>query len=83
MFKSNLKRSVSDKLIEHFVTGTTARCIADLVGVNHKTAAYYFPGLRQVIADQLERQSWEIFGGEIEVVPYKMIILTTSYGQLI
>lgn len=67
MRKSRLSRSIQGKLVEHFVAGTTARCAASLVGVNFKTAAYYFHRLREIIAYQLEAESHEVFGGEIEV----------------
>jgi len=67
MRKSRLSRSIQGKLVEHFVAGTTARCAASLVGVNFKTAAYYFQRLREIIATQLEAESDEVFGGEIEV----------------
>ena len=49
------------------MAGTTARCAAELVGVNRKTAAYYFQRLREIIAHQLEQESHEVVGGEIEV----------------
>ena len=49
------------------MAGTTARCTAALVGVNRKTAAYYFHRLREIIADQLEREADKVVGGEIEV----------------
>ena len=67
MRKSRLKRQIQDKLIEHFVAGTTARCAAELVGVNRKTAGYYYHRLREIIAYQLEQESQEAFEGEIEV----------------
>lgn len=67
MRKSRLSRSIQGKLVEYFVAGTTARCAASLVGVNFKTAAYYFHRLREIIAYQLEAESHEVFGGEIEV----------------
>ena len=67
MRKSRLSKSIQDKLIEHFVAGTTARCAASLVGVNFKTACYYFQRLREIIAAQLEAESHEVFDGEIEV----------------
>jgi transposase len=67
MRKSRLKRHIQDKLIEHFVAGTTARCAAELIGVNRKTAGYYYHRLREIIAYQLEQESQEVFGGEIEV----------------
>jgi transposase len=67
MRKSRLKKHIQDKLIEHFVTGTTARCAAELIGVNRKTAGYYFHRLREIIAYQLDRESQDVFGGEIEV----------------
>ena len=54
-------------MIEHFVSGSTARCAASLVGVNVKSAAYYFHRLRELIAAQIEQEADEAYGGEIEV----------------
>ena len=67
MRKSRLSKSKQDKLIEHFVLGSTARCSAGLVGVNFKTAVYYFQRLRELIADHTEQAANEVFAGEIEV----------------
>jgi len=67
MRKSRLKKQIQDKLIEHFVAGTTARCAAELIGVNRKTAGYYYHRLREIIAYQLDQESQDVFGGEIEV----------------
>jgi transposase len=67
MRKSRLSAVKQSKLIEHFVSGTTARCAADLIGVNRNIAAYYFQRLREIILYELERESHEVFGGEIEV----------------
>ncbi len=67
MRKSRLGRVKQNKLIEHFVAGTTARCASDLVGVNRKTAAYYFERLRRIISVHLEEEAGEFLSGEIEV----------------
>ena len=67
MRKSRLSWSKQHKLIEHFVAGTTARCASELVDVNRKTAAYYYHRLRKIITDQLDKESTELFYGEIEV----------------
>ena len=67
MRKSRLSLVKQARLIEHFVAGTTARCAADLIGVNRNTAAYYFQRLREIIVDELEQESHETFDGEIEV----------------
>ena len=67
MRKSRLSEAKQARLIEHFVAGTTARCAADLVGVNRNTAAYYFQRLRDIIACHIEQEAHEIFDGEIEV----------------
>ena len=67
MKKSRLSNRIQDKLIEHFVAGTTARCAAEIIGVNRKTSAYYFQRLRQLISFHVEQESQEVFGGEIEV----------------
>ena len=65
MRKSRLSRNKQNRLIEHFVAGTTARTAAALVGVNKNTAAYYFHRLRQLICQVVETQT--PFAGEIEV----------------
>ena len=67
MRKSRLSQVKQDRLTEHFVACTTARCAASLIGVNRKTAAYYFHRLRDVIAYRLEQEADQVVGGEIEV----------------
>ena len=67
MRKSRLSRVKQNRLIEHFVAGTTARCASDLVGVNRKTAAYYYNRLRVIISEHLEEDASEFLSGEIEV----------------
>ena len=67
MRKSRLSRVKQNRLIEHFVAGTTARCASELVGVNRNTGAYYFNRLRVIIRGHLEEEAREFFGGEIEV----------------
>jgi len=65
MRKSRLSWSIQRRLIEHFVSGSTARTAACLVDVNKSTAAFYFQRLREIIALQSEDTS-PLFG-EIEV----------------
>ena len=67
MRKSRISKLKQERLIEHFVAGTTARCAASLVGVNFKSGCYYYKRLREIIAYQLEQESHVVFGGEIEV----------------
>ncbi len=54
MRKSQLSKTKQDRLIEHFVAGATARYAAGLVGVNPKTAMYYFHRLRKIITYHFE-----------------------------
>jgi transposase len=65
MRKSRLSESKQNKLMEHFVSGSTARTAAALVGVHRNTAAYYFHRLRQLICQAIEDES-PLFG-EVEV----------------
>lgn len=65
MRKSRLSRYKQDRLIEHFVSGSTARTAANLVNVNKTTAAYYFHRLREIIA--AETQNRDVLSGEFEV----------------
>ena len=67
MRKSRLSKQKQNKLIEHFVAGTTARCAAGLIEINPKTAAYYYRRLREIIALRTDQESEEVFEGEIEV----------------
>ena len=67
MRKSRLSLYKQDRLIEHFVAGTTARTAASLCGVNRKTAAFFFHRLREVITYELEQEGLAMFAGEIEV----------------
>ena len=67
MRKSRLSQHKQDRLLEHFVSGTTSRCAASLIGVNVKTSAYYFHRLREIIAYHLEQEADTVFSGEIEV----------------
>jgi transposase len=65
MRKSRLSHQKQARLMEHFVAGSTARTAAAIVGVNSKTAAYFFHRLRQVI--ELATANETPFAGEIEV----------------
>ena len=65
MRKSRLSQSKQERLIEHFISGSTARTAGSLVGVNRNTAAYYFHRLRQLICQAVEDET--PFFGEIEV----------------
>jgi transposase len=67
MRKSRLSKIEQRRIIEHFVAGTTARCAAEIVGVNWNTTTYYYQRLREIISQQLEKESEDVFNGEIEV----------------
>ena len=67
MRKSRLSVYKQDRLVEHFVSGSTARTAAALVGVNKSTAAYFYHRLREIIVLEIERENHEFFDGEIEV----------------
>ena len=60
-----LTEKQQDRLAEFFVAGVTARTAADLLGVNRKTAAYFFHRLRQIIAHEVDRGS--PLAGHVEV----------------
>ena len=47
------------------MAGVTARTAADLLGINRKTAAYFYHRLRQIIALEMEKAS--PISGQIEV----------------
>jgi transposase len=63
--KSRLTKKQIDKLMEHFVAGTTARTAAELAGVNRNTATKFFHKMRILIATNIEDAS--LLSGEVEV----------------
>ena len=65
MRKSRLSWYKQERLIKHFVAGTTARTAASLIDVNKTTASYYFHRLRVLIYKRYDRSG--LFEGEIEV----------------
>jgi len=65
MRRSRLSKSKQDRFIEHFVAGTPARCAANLVGVNFKTAVYYYHRLRDIICVATGEDT--PFTGEVEL----------------
>ena len=60
-----LTEKQQDRLAEFFVGGVTARTAAELLGVNRKTAAYFYHRLRQIIAQEVDLGS--PLAGHIEV----------------
>jgi transposase len=65
MHKSLLSKEKQEELMEHFVSGSTARCASELVNVNKNTAAYFFHRFREVIYQATEEEA--PFSVEIEV----------------
>ena len=61
--KSRMPVRLQQKLLEHFVAGTTTRAAALLVGVQGRTTVVFFPRLRQLIAS---KQESFLLSGEIE-----------------
>lgn len=67
MRKSRLSQQKQDRLIEHFIAGTTARVAAEIVNVNRNTAIYYFHRLRLLVYEHQKSFETELFDGKIEV----------------
>jgi transposase len=63
--RSRLSRVKRDRLVEHFVAGTTARAAGELVGVHRNTAASFYTRLRRLIAVEMEKVS--PLAGAVEV----------------
>ena len=63
--RSRLSKAKRDRLVEHFVAGTTARAAAELVGIHRNTAASFYTRIRTVMAAETQQASSVC--GEIEV----------------
>ena len=66
MGKGRLSHDKQERLIKHFVSGSTSLTAARLGGVNRKTSGSFFLRLREIIALELEVWSEAMFGGEVE-----------------
>jgi transposase len=62
--KSRMPVRTQQKLLEHFVAGTTARAAALLVGVQGNTATLFYQRLRRLIASKQDSYAMD---GEVEV----------------
>lgn len=63
---SRITSNKRTKLLEFFVGGATARCAAEIAGVNRNTARLFFHRLRVIIAEEQEKLS-PFVDGEVEV----------------
>jgi transposase len=63
--RCRLTEKQQDRLAEFFGGGVTARTAADLADVNHKTAAFFYHRLREMIAEHLAQSA--PFSGEVEL----------------
>ena len=61
--KSRLSSHKQSRLMEHFVAGTTARAVAELIEVQSNTAISFYMRLRHLIASKIP--SYEL-SGEVE-----------------
>jgi len=53
--------------LSFFVLEVTARAAADVLGIQHNTAALFYKKIRLVITHHLEQESSEIFEGCVEL----------------
>ena len=63
---SRLSENQTKKLLDFFVSGTTARVASELVGVNRNTATNFYNKIRQIIVFNLEKES-PFLDGEVEI----------------
>ena len=63
---SRLSESQTKKLLDFFVSGTSARFASELVSVHRNTATSFYDKIRQLIAFNLEKDS-PFLDGEVEI----------------
>lgn len=73
MKKSRLSKKNKTDLLSTLIAGITSRCAAGLIGVNRKTAAYYFHRLREIISYHVAREKGDFLRGEIEVAEFNLV----------
>jgi len=62
-----LNKNTQERLLEFFVLEVTARSAADILKIEHNSAALFYKKIRQVIAHYLQNESNEMFDGYIEL----------------
>ena len=74
--RSKLSHEQTQKILEHFVAGTPARTVAEILQVNKNTALLFYQKIRILIARKLEEDNHLIFR-EINFVPDNLILDAT------
>lgn len=63
--RSRLPLGTQILLLEHFVVGTPARTVAELLGLNRNTVSLFYRKLREIIAEHIAKETQ--LHGEVEV----------------
>jgi len=63
---SRLSEATIKKLLDFFISGTTARTAAKLSNINRNTAIHFYQKLRKIIAHYLEKEAY-VFDCEVEL----------------
>jgi transposase len=62
-----LRKKTQLELLKYFVLEVTARSAANLLGIQPNSAALFYRKIRTVIFEYLDRESKELFNGQIEL----------------
>jgi len=65
--RCKLSKNIQKRLLEFFVLEVTACSAADILKIEHNSAALFYKKIRHVIAHHLQNESNELFDGCIEL----------------
>jgi transposase len=65
--RCKLNKKTQRKLLEFFIAEVIARTAADLLGIQHNSAALFYKKIRQVIMYRLDQDGIDVFEGQIEL----------------
>ena len=72
--RSRLTNDQTQKLLEHFVAGTSARMVADITGVNKNTAILFYHKIRLLIALKLKQEKESLaFASQNIILNYNLL----------
>ena len=80
--RSKLPNDLTQKMLEHFVAGTPARTVAEILQINKNTALLFYQKIRILIAKKLEEENNIIFK-KINFKPENLLLDSTLLKKML
>lgn len=80
--RSKLTNEQTQKMLEHFVAGTSARTVAEILQINKNTALLFYQKIRILIAKKLDEENYLLFK-KINFTPENLRFDETFFKKIV